>query len=162
MCVSEEKTHHEWVLDSGCSFHMCPNKDWFISYTKNHGGQVLLGNNKACKVTGIGAIKLKLADGVTRILQEVRHVPELKRNLISLGMLDAHGYGYKAEGGVLKVTKGSLVVMKGRLENGLYLLQGRAIVDTAATVSGSEQSRASLWHMRLGHISEGGLRELSK
>ena len=67
MCVSVEKTHHEWVLDFGCSFHICPNKDWFVSYTKNHGGQVLLGNNKACKVVRISSIKMKLVYRVTRI-----------------------------------------------------------------------------------------------
>ena len=33
---------------------------------------------------------------------------------------------------------------------------------TIATVSEENQSQASLWHKRLSHISEGGLRELSK
>lgn len=50
---------------------------------------MLLGNNKVCRVVGIGSIKLKVTYEVTRILQGVRHVPELKRNFISLGMLDA-------------------------------------------------------------------------
>lgn len=53
-------------------------------------------------------------------------------------------------------------MMKGKLVNGLYLLDGNTLVGTAATVSDMNQSRASLWHRRLGHISEGGLRELSK
>ncbi|KAI4352308.1 hypothetical protein L6164_006572 [Bauhinia variegata] len=22
----------QWVIDSGCSYHMCPNKEWFESY----------------------------------------------------------------------------------------------------------------------------------
>ena len=76
---------------------------------------------KLGRVTGIGSIKLKLANGVTWILQRVRHVLELKGNLISLGMLNAQGYEYKAEGGVLKVKKCSMVMMKGKLVNGLYL-----------------------------------------
>ena len=28
-CVSR---HDEWILDTTCSFHICCNKDWFISY----------------------------------------------------------------------------------------------------------------------------------
>lgn len=62
----------------------------------------------------------------------------------------------------MKVTKGSMVVMSGKLENSLHLLQGKALVGIAANVSCPGQSQARLWHMRLRHISEGGLKELSK
>lgn len=53
-------------------------------------------------------------------------------------------------------------MLKEKLVSGLYLLQGNTLVGTIATVSEENQSQASLWHKRLGHISEGGLRELSK
>ena len=52
-------------------------------------------------------------DGVTRILSDVRHVPDLKRNLISLSTLDSKVYKYTSEGKVLKIIKVSLVMMKG-------------------------------------------------
>lgn len=61
--VSEKKVSDEWVFNSGCTFHMCPHKNWLTSYRESNGGRVLLGNNKAYKVTEIGEIKLKLADG---------------------------------------------------------------------------------------------------
>lgn len=101
---------------------MCHNKDWFNSHDESHGGQVLLGNNKAYKVIGIRLVKLKHADGKIRALQEVRHVPNLKRNITSLEMVDKQGYVCKAEGGLLKVTKGSMELMKGKLEDGLYCI----------------------------------------
>ncbi|KAI3444865.1 hypothetical protein Pfo_001530 [Paulownia fortunei] len=118
---------------------LCPYGDWFSSYKICDGGLILFGNNKACKVTSIRSIKLKLSDGVERTLQDVIHVPELKRNLISIGMLDAQGYCCKVESGVLKVLKRSLVVMKGRLKNGLYLLDGNTMVREAATISDTYQ-----------------------
>lgn len=95
-------------------------------------------------------------------MQGVRHVLELKKNLTFLRMLDAKDYEYKVGGGVLKVKMGSMVIMKGNLVHRLYLLQGNTLVGIVATVSEENQSQASLWHKRLGHISEGGLRELSK
>lgn len=64
-----------------------------------------MGNDVACQVEGIGFIKLKLSNGTTKILSEVRFVPELKRNLISLGILDKLGYEFKAKRGVLSVLK---------------------------------------------------------
>ncbi|KAL6338672.1 hypothetical protein AAG906_021489 [Vitis piasezkii] len=42
----------DWILDSGCSFHMCPIKAWFEDFKEADGGHVLLGNNKQCKILG--------------------------------------------------------------------------------------------------------------
>lgn len=32
LTVSKHDSGNEWVLDSGYSYHMCPNKDWFATY----------------------------------------------------------------------------------------------------------------------------------
>ena len=51
-------------------------------------------------------------DGVIRTLTHVSHVLELKKNLISLGMLDYCAHKFTSLSGVLKVSKGALMVMK--------------------------------------------------
>lgn len=51
-----------------------------------------MGNDATPKVMGIGTVKIEMWDGVTRMLSDVRHVPTLKKNLISLGTLDAKKY----------------------------------------------------------------------
>lgn len=119
-------------MDSGCSYHMTPQRHWFQNYQAINGGKVLLGNDHECGVMGIGDIKLKLHDGTCRTLTSVRHVPDLKRNLISLGELDKNGYSYKEDGGVLKVSRGSLVCMKANLQNGIYILQASTLSREAA------------------------------
>lgn len=42
-------------------------------------------------VKGKGTIKLKLHDDYAKLLTNVRYIPELKRNLISLGTLEGKG-----------------------------------------------------------------------
>lgn len=121
-------------MDSGCSFHMCLHKSG-SRIIRCNSGHVLLGNNKVCKVLGIGDVRMRLVDGVERVLTGVRHFPELRRNLI---------YCIKIEGGVLKVIKGSMMVMKGSLENGLYLLQGKTFVGVVAPMEGVEISKTQL------------------
>ncbi|PON85524.1 hypothetical protein TorRG33x02_186730 [Trema orientale] len=125
---------------------MTPNKHWFEEFKQIDNGQVLLGNNKGCKVVGIGTVRIKMHDGVERVLENVRYLPELKRNLISLGTLDSKGYSYKAEGGHLRVSRGCLAVIKGVKENGLYVLQGNTVNGVAATTSDDSIQKAQLWH----------------
>ena len=69
-------------------------------------------NNMPCKTISIGSIKIRMHDGIVRILSKVRHVPDLKKKLISLGTFDSNGYKFLTEGGVLRVNKGFRVVMK--------------------------------------------------
>ena len=130
-------------------------------YAKEEGS-VLLGNNKPCNIARIGTIQFKFHDGVERILQEVRYVPKLERNLISLGELDKKGYTFKGENGILKVIKGSMVVIRGCKKNGLYSVEGSVVTSSVASVSNKVQSKSELWHKRLGHVSERGLIELGK
>nr|GEV55290.1 retrovirus-related Pol polyprotein from transposon TNT 1-94 [Tanacetum cinerariifolium] len=81
------------------------------------------------------------------------------------GVLDSKGFKYTSENGVLRISKGALVVMKEtKGTSSLYTLQGETIIGSAS-VSFSEKSNSDLtmlWHMRLGHMSEKGMVILSK
>ena len=85
-----------------------------MTYQSIDGGNILMENNMPCKTIGIGSIKIRMHDSIVRTLSNVRDVPDLKKNLISLGTLDSNGYKFSAEGGVLRVSKGSLIVMERR------------------------------------------------
>ncbi|GJX92940.1 retrovirus-related pol polyprotein from transposon TNT 1-94 [Tanacetum coccineum] len=154
-----------WIMDSACFFNISPNRDWFVTYEEFDGGHVFMGNDSPCKVVGIGTIRINMHDGVVRTLTDVRHVPDLKKNLISLGVLDSKGFKYTNENGVLRDSKGALVVMKATKGNSsLYTLQGETIT-CSVYVSFTEKNNSDLtklWHMRLGHMSEKGMVILSK
>lgn len=51
--MSTTKPRVEWVLDSGCSFHVCPIEGWFMRLREFDGGKVFLGNNFEYKVRGV-------------------------------------------------------------------------------------------------------------
>ena len=121
-----------------------------------------MGNDASCKVIGMGNIRIKMFDGVVRTLCDVRHVLDLRKNLISLGALDSNGFCYKFESGVMKVSKGIMTVMKGqKTAENIYRLLGTTVVGGVAFVE-SETDNTILWHMRLGHMSERGMVELHK
>uniref|UniRef100_A0A803PXN5 Retrovirus-related Pol polyprotein from transposon TNT 1-94-like beta-barrel domain-containing protein n=1 Tax=Cannabis sativa TaxID=3483 RepID=A0A803PXN5_CANSA len=69
-CTSlDHKDNDEWILDSGCTYHMSPNKDWFIDYSKIDGGKVMMGNDQKCQVIGIGTIAIRSYDGTIKTLR---------------------------------------------------------------------------------------------
>ena len=86
--ATEDVQKSKWIINSGCTFHMSLVKSYFSDYHEYDGAMVMIGNNAVCKVIGMGNIHIKLHDGTVRLIRQVRHVPDLKRNLISLGMLD--------------------------------------------------------------------------
>ncbi|PHT40761.1 hypothetical protein CQW23_19615 [Capsicum baccatum] len=159
-------THGEglFILDSGCSYHMCPNRDLFTTFESVGGGFVLMGNNAPCKIFGKGTIRIRMHDGVVRTLTDVRYILDLKKILIALGTLESLGYKYAGEGRVLKVSLGNLVIMKAHRSGTLYTLLGSTITGAPA-VSTSNQSDpdiTKLWHIRLGHMSKKSLSILGK
>ena len=58
--------------------------------------------------------------GMVRKLKDVRYVSQLKRNLISVFALEALGLDISIRDRVLKMIKGSMVVLKGIQRNNLY------------------------------------------
>ena len=102
-----------------------------------------MGNNVACKTVGIGTVKIKMYDGIIRTLAEVRHVPDQKKNLISLGALDFDGCKFLAEGGVMKVVKGALVLMRANRVGNLYVLSGNTVTGGATVSSSNDHESVS-------------------
>ncbi|KAG8502566.1 hypothetical protein CXB51_001088 [Gossypium anomalum] len=163
--VASSSSFHldEWILDSSCTYHMSPNREWFSDLVELNGGVVYMGNDNACKTVGIGSIQLKNQDGSTRVLTDVRYVPSLKKNLISLGALESKGSVVTMRDGVLKVTSGALVILKGIRKNNLYYYQGSTFIGAVAAASDNKElDSMQLWHMKLGHTSEKSLKILAK
>lgn len=48
---------------------------------------MLMGNNASYKIVCIRLVRNKMFAGIVRMLSNVRHVPDLKQNLISLSTL---------------------------------------------------------------------------
>ena len=83
-----------------------------------------MGNNNTYKTKGIGIVHLKMHDGTIRRLTDVRYVLDLKKNLVSLGVLGSNGYKVTIENGVMKVVQGAFLAMKGTLKKNMYFLDG--------------------------------------
>ena len=74
--------------------------------------------------------------------------------------LDAEGYKYSVKGWAPKVSKGAFVLIKGRLVNGLYLLQGSTVIGATSVSSSFDLDTTHLSFMsevRMPILSKHGL-----
>ena len=86
----------------------------------------------------------------------MRHVPGLMSNLISMGQLYNEGHNVVFYNGGWKVTKGAMVIARGKKTGTLYVNSNCRIIITIADNS----MTSDLWHYRLGHMSAKGIRML--
>ncbi|KAH1055752.1 hypothetical protein J1N35_033817 [Gossypium stocksii] len=103
----------EWILDLGCSFHMCPSKEWFSAYNSVEGGVMRMRNDSSSKVISIGTIKIRMHYETIRTLSDVRNAPDLQKNHISLTILYSKGCKINIDSSDIKVSHGALVLLKG-------------------------------------------------
>jgi len=164
--VVDGNTHYTdvWVLDFGASYHICPRREWYSTYEHLVCGNISMSNSSACKVVGMGSIKIRTHDGKLCTMNEVRYVPYMTKNLISPSLLDKKGFSFKGEGGVIHVFKGSSLILKGVKRGTLYFLQGTMLTDSLFVASSEidQEDMTKLWHMRLGYMSERGMQILAK
>ncbi|GKF01723.1 hypothetical protein Tco_0028646 [Tanacetum coccineum] len=128
----------DWIMDSGGSYYITYRRDYLVDFEEYDGGSILFGDGRKCRVRGTGKVQVQMRDGSSFVLDNVRYVPELRRNLISLGTLEKEGFTVKMQSGKIKVIKGSLVVLSGtRRANCVYTLDGQAV--TRKTLKGRKQ-----------------------
>jgi hypothetical protein len=154
LILSVDNISESWVVDSGASFHATPDRKHFLDYVQGDFGQVQLGDNRPCKIVGMGNVKIKKWNGNQWLLKEVKHVPDLGKNLISIGKLASEGCISIFTDKTWKVIKGSLVIAKGEKVGTLYLCIGNT--DSSISLASTEVD-TTLWHHRLGHMSEKGM-----
>jgi transposase InsO family protein len=92
-------------------------------------------------------------------LKEVRHVPDLRKNLISTGKLASEGCISIFTDNMWNFIKGSLVIVKGEKVGTLYLCTSNTDSSISLASTGVD---TTLWHHSLGKMSEKGMQIVYK
>ena len=159
-CVSIATQDRNWVIDFGASFHVTSHSDFFTLYKIGDFGNVRMGNSAVSSpiLVGIGDVYLETSIGNKLVLKGVRHVPDIRLNLISTSRLDDEGFTNSFSESKWKLTKGSLVVVRGKKQNTLYVMEAKLHKGEI----NAAQRDVSIELRRLGHISEKGLQTLAR
>ena len=158
---------NSWWLDSGATIHVVNSLQGFTSLRKPSDveSKIIMGDGVRAPVEDIGVVSLNLPSGHVLLLKDVVYVPSMRRNLISVSILDKCGYAFEFGNGKLDVYFNSIIVGSGVLYDGLYMLNMNDMF--VNSVIGHKRSRvdgnsSKLWHRRMRHISRPRIERLIK
>lgn len=157
--VDHQEAKNQWVIDSGCTFHMTSHKEWLLDFCEKDPMMILLGDDHAVESNGYGTFRINTNGGTIKVLKHVRYVPNLRRNLISTGILDKLWYSHRGGDGAVSFYKNEKLALRGILKNGLYLLDGETKTSENCNVE-TQLTKTELWHSRLGHMNLNSLKTL--
>ena len=115
-----------WILDFGCSNHMCGDRSMFSDLNEDFRHSVKLGNNTRMNVMGKGNVKL-LINGVNHVVAEVYYIPDLSSNLLSIGQLQEKGMSILIKRGECKIfhPKMDLIIQIKMSNSRMFTLQAQ-------------------------------------
>ncbi|KAH7866468.1 hypothetical protein Vadar_020790 [Vaccinium darrowii] len=154
----------DWIVDSGCSNHMTGDKKKLSNLSSYKGDRVVVTtNNSKLPITHIGKTVINPRFSPSEVkLQDVYHVPGMKKNLLSVSQLTSSGnyvvFGPKDVKVYQSLKPVGTPIMEGRRLESIYVMSAEsAYVDKTR-----KNETADLWHARLGHVSYHKLKIIMK
>eukprot|EP00253_Pinus_taeda_P007771 PITA_07771 len=93
ICMVSSMVGCVWYLDSGASFHMTNDKNLFSTLEERDlQMRIEMGDDGKYHVSGEGTVVFQRQHGAPLTLTNVKYVPSLKKNLVSVAMLEDKGY----------------------------------------------------------------------
>ena len=86
----------------------------------DNGEEIFMGNFSTSKVVGKGKVILKMISGKKLTLNDVLHVPDICKNLVSCSLLSKNGFKLVIKSNKFVLTKNGMYVGKGYMSNGLF------------------------------------------
>ncbi|CAN1841482.1 Retrovirus-related Pol polyprotein from transposon TNT 1-94, partial [Linum perenne] len=141
----------EWWIDSGATRHVCVVNEMFSSYASSHAVEKLyMGNSSTTHIEGSKKICMKMTSGKAVTLNNVLHVREIRKNLVSTALLVKHGFKVDFVSDKVVISKNDIFVGKGYMCDGLFKLNVMTINNNDASSSSYLLESTTLWHARLG------------
>ena len=113
----------EWFLDSGATRHICSAKEAFATYTPvEYDEDLFMGNTATARIARTDKVMLKMTSGKVLTLNNVLHVPTIRKNLVSAALLVKNGFKCVLVSDKAVISKNEMFIGKGYLNEGLFKL----------------------------------------
>lgn len=150
-----------WIVDSGASRHVSPNREYFSTY-EPWQESLQVADNKWISSIGRGNVEVRCQVGrksVKLTLKDVLHMPGVIHNLFSVNQAIKNGAQVNFVDWGCKILVNRDVVAIGESRSGVPILKATTVLNTALIV----QTKRSLqeWHKSLGHADQQVINEMA-
>lgn len=152
------KNPNLWILDTGATYHISIDKHIFLHLKPIIPIHVNLPNGSHLIASMFGSVAIS----ATLTLHNVLCIPSFHVNLISIAILVNGNYcfaHFNANFCAIMQNHSKEMIGTTNLEIGLYILSSTPQSSIHNSIS---NDNCNLWHLRLGHLSDLGLKNMSK
>ena len=145
-----------WYVGSGASNHMTSHGEWFEDLQKpNASGYVQTGDNTTHQIEHVGNVSLRRGNGKELPMRNVLHVPNIAKNLVSVGQIVDQGMQVKFNKAGCFIEKHGRLIARGKREGRMFTLDVDMPRITSVMFSHGSNiiSDVEMWHKRTGHIN---------
>ena len=158
--ADKEGDKQTWVLDSGATRHICPNREWFKDLRKTDA-TIKAADGRPMRIEGVGTVDVWTQTSRGRELMPIHNVlfiPDASSCFFSQTAVEDRGYRIEFRNRKCYVKRGTEVLAKGQRPASLYIMDfvpaavTEAISMTAVAEKGSlirkqrKTGRAHLQH----------------
>jgi Reverse transcriptase (RNA-dependent DNA polymerase)/gag-polypeptide of LTR copia-type/GAG-pre-integrase domain/Integrase core domain len=170
LCSAQSNTK-SFLLDSGASAHMCPNKNWLHNFHKIAPREIRLGDNSVVSADAAGELILALpyrtGGRLNLHIDNVLYVPDLGLNLLSCSRLAANGVSsiFHDKGcDLVDNNDNGDIIARALLINDLYWIQDAnpKVEMERVNLTQCNENDIDLWHNRLGHTGKDKIASMLK
>ncbi|GBP59962.1 Retrovirus-related Pol polyprotein from transposon TNT 1-94 [Eumeta japonica] len=148
-----------WILDSGCTTHLCGDKQLFKSFNEETNGRINLASQASSEIKGKGTVNLLVSNG--KQLRSVGFsntlfVPDLRSNLVSVAKITNKDCEvlFRKDSAMIMDSTGNIKFVAERRGDLYYLQEGN---EEADIVEDKTNSEFLMWHCRMGHLNANDL-----
>jgi hypothetical protein len=158
-----------WHIDTGATKHYSGTNENMTEY-QTIFDKLIVANGQVLEVKGVGTVIFEMRVGKELLNVAIRNVyyaPDIHANLLSDGVFDSLGLDMKRANGKMTYRfEGKVVFTATKSQNGLWPIDGKPISDglelKCYAVMDDEEDKEMIWHRRMGHLGERGLKRLAK
>ena len=174
--MANSPSRRTWILDSGASHHICPDRRAFQSLSRlSRPVDIILADESAIQAREIGFIRIHLPESSRFFDIEALYAPCLRFSLLSIVKLsEAFIIGFNNGNCLIQRHGSTNTAILGRSRNGLCELAGQAVrgrilsfspiahnrTISAAIATQAKSPSLIRWHQRLGHMGQEAVKKL--
>jgi len=149
-----------WCIDSGCTSHLCKDKDAFTKLGDKDTERINLASNSSTAICGKGKVAFSTdVAGRTKDIEmnEVLFVSDLRTNLMSVAKITDRNLLVTFDRNKAKIydRKGKVKLIATRKDNLYYIHENSK---HNCRIASNQNDALETWHYRLGHLNIRDLR----